>query len=338
VVRLVFCIAFLSLHVVTLLAPVASPPLHCSDPALPLPSGTPNAVQPAAIHNQLFINEVLLTPHSNWNCSEFNTYTPENDTWVELFNSQNQDFDLNVAQTTLNNGSTIFYLPLNAIIPAHGFLVLFPRIDSPFDSSKPVTLGLSIAGTLIDQVTIPVLDQDISYARIPDGSSTWQRTALPTIGASNNTSAATATPTPTYTPKPTHTPTPTHTPKPTHTPTPTHTPRPTKTSAATGKSTGANSNIGSYIYGASGMPADTNNASTSANDAQPAWPGLQLPSDNTSPTTPADQGSHIVSILPVSQTASNDDVLGKLLYSGIALILTLALYIGWRRYVKKRTS
>jgi len=84
------------------------------------------------------------------------------------------------------------------------------------------------------------------------------------------------------------------------------------------------------------MSTGAYNPSSSANEAQPAWPGLQLPGEDTSPTTSNDQGSRFASVLPVSQTADNGDMLSKLLYTGAAIILALALYIGWRRYVKKR--
>jgi hypothetical protein len=42
-------------------------------------------------------------------------------------------------------------------------------------------------------------------------------------------------------------------------------------------------------------------------------------------------------VLPVSQTADNGDISSKLLYTGAAIGLTLALYICWRRYMKKKS-
>jgi hypothetical protein len=47
---------------------------------------------------------------------------------------------------------------------------------------------LLIGGVTIDQVNIPSLPVDHSYARIPNGSNVWQITNTPTIDSSNNVS------------------------------------------------------------------------------------------------------------------------------------------------------
>ena len=47
---------------------------------------------------------------------------------------------------------------------------------------------LLIEGVTIDEIDIPSLNVDQSYARIPDGSSSWQITNTPTIDASNSIS------------------------------------------------------------------------------------------------------------------------------------------------------
>ena len=47
---------------------------------------------------------------------------------------------------------------------------------------------LLIGEVTIDQIDIPSLNIDQSYARIPDGSSSWQITNTPTIDASNSIS------------------------------------------------------------------------------------------------------------------------------------------------------
>jgi hypothetical protein len=48
-----------------------------------------------------------------------------------------------------------------------------------------VTLRFLIGDTTIDQVSLPALGADQSYARVPDGSNTWEITKSPTINASN---------------------------------------------------------------------------------------------------------------------------------------------------------
>src|SRR5260370_37029211 len=56
-----------------------------------------------------------------------------------------------------------------------------------------------IASTTIDQVKVPQLAADQSYARLTDGASKWQVSTNPTIDASNNSSTVSSTPTSTST-------------------------------------------------------------------------------------------------------------------------------------------
>jgi hypothetical protein len=153
---------------------------------------------PATQYGSLLINEVLTLPHSTWNCSESGTYTPINDAWVELYNPQNQPFDLYSVHSSLDSGpnTNAFYLPFGSAIAAHGHLVIFPRTSGAFLSTEGTILRLIINDVVIDEVNIPPLGADQSYARIRDGSSTWQVTGNPTIAASN-APAQQATPTPT---------------------------------------------------------------------------------------------------------------------------------------------
>ncbi len=156
-------------------APLTPPPVAGSVIVLPTQYGT------------LLINEVLTLPHSTWNCSESGTYTPVNDAWVELYNPQNQPFDLYSVHSSLDSGTNTnaFYLPFGSAIAAHGYLVVFPRTSGAFLSTEGTILRLIINDVVIDEVNIPRLGADQSYARIPDGSSTWQVTSNPTIDASN---------------------------------------------------------------------------------------------------------------------------------------------------------
>ncbi len=65
--------------------------------------------------------------------------------------------------------------------------MLFPSVFSGTLIIK-ANLRLIIAGVTIDQVNIPSLPIDQSYARITDGSKFWHITNTPTIDASNNPS------------------------------------------------------------------------------------------------------------------------------------------------------
>jgi hypothetical protein len=146
--------------------------------------------QPEATPHLIFINEVLSNPGSVWNCSDRGTSSSSNDAWVELYNPQNQAFDLSTVHSDLDSGAGstgYFFLPGTAIA-AHSFLVIFPPLSllaqSPSTPGSSL-LRLLINGTLVDQVSLIPLVSDTSYARMPDGGDTWQATDAPTINASN---------------------------------------------------------------------------------------------------------------------------------------------------------
>jgi hypothetical protein len=145
----------------------------------------------------VLLNEVLLDPQSTWNCSETGTDFIKEDSWIELYNPQNLPFNLYLVHAYLDSGpnTTIYYMPFGAVIAAHGFLVVFPRTVGNFAPTATPTLRLLIAGVTIDQVKVPKLAGDQSYARIVDGGSNWHVTNSPTIDASNDSSGASSTPT-----------------------------------------------------------------------------------------------------------------------------------------------
>jgi hypothetical protein len=174
----------------------ASTTPHPCAPLVPahLP-GSPGS--PPATPGIIFINEILNNPASNWNCSEpAGTSSLATDSWVELYNPQNQPFNLSANHAGLNSGpnTSTFYFSFGSAIASHGYLVVFP--DGPTDLLNPGNnLQFTIGGIEIDQVNIPALTSDASYARIPDGSTNWQITTNPTIDASNMSSTqVTATP------------------------------------------------------------------------------------------------------------------------------------------------
>lgn len=165
---------------------------HNCAPAIPPPvPGT--LTNPAATPGTLFINEVLLQPHSIWNCAETGGYFSTRDAWIELYNPQNQPLNLYAAHTYIDMGTSTgnYYLPFGTAIAAHGFLVLFPFYNATFRPTASMTFRLVIGATVIDQVAVPTLGPDQSYARTSDGGPVWQITAIPTIDASNGTAPVT---------------------------------------------------------------------------------------------------------------------------------------------------
>ena len=284
----------------------------CASVTPPAVSGT--LLQPPASHGILFINEALLTPHSTWNCSELGTYSDMKDTWIEIYNAQNQPFDLYSVHTSIDSGPNTnpFYLPFGSSIAPHGFLVVFPRLNSNFLATETSTWRLLIEGIPIDEVSIPMLGEDQAYARIPDGSSTWVITSKPTIDANNISSVLPPIPTRTKAEA-------------------TATAR-----AASGYTKSSGSNRGE-TSGSSGSnygnqsSSGTKNGQQQVDGVQPAWGSLQH-SAGTTVTASKDVPSSNTTLL-----VSNNglDVSHKIFLTLLVIALVAALFWCWRLF---RTS
>lgn len=173
-----------------------------------VPPAVSHPIPTQALRGNILINEALAQPESNWNCSEPpGVFSQEQDSWIELYNPQNQAIDLYAAhaQISLNGGSTSVLLPFGSAMAAHGFLVVFPQEHQTVAPPPSWNLVLSIDGVTIDQAAIPLLQPDQSYARVPDGTTTWLYAGNPTIDASNDASGQPVAPTPTRTSKTTGT-------------------------------------------------------------------------------------------------------------------------------------
>lgn len=279
--------------------------------APPVPPGIPGNPAPApAASGIIDINEVLLVPHSTWNCSETGTYFTTTDTWIELYNTQNQPFNLYAAHAIIDSGPTTnaYYFPLGASIAAHGFLVLFPRTNASFIATETSTLRLVISGVVVDQVPVPQLGPDQSYARTADGASSWQTTSTPTIDASNISLQATPPPTPIpATPTATFTSTKGH----------------SSGSGGTHGGTGTGRSIGtstSSTYGG-------NDTKALDNGVQPVWHNLQLPTVTSTPTTSISPTT-LSSSSPQSMTGL--DLPRRIALTLLVVVLASALFWCWR--------
>ena len=170
----------------TLISYASTVSMHGCAPLIP-PSVQGSPLPAPAIPGKLLINEVLSLPGSRWNCSEpQNSYSITSDSWIELYNPQSQPYNLYAAHATfeIDSSTKPFYLPLGSVIAPHGYLVLFPSMYS--GALINANVRLLIGGVTLDQVKIPSLPVDRSYARIPDGSNVWQITNTPTVDSSNN--------------------------------------------------------------------------------------------------------------------------------------------------------
>jgi hypothetical protein len=210
-------------------------------------------------------------------------------------------------------------LPFGTFIAPHGFLVVFPSSNTPiFHNTETYLRRLLINGVVIDQVTLPMLGTDQSYARIPDGALVWQVTGTPTIGTSND--PASPLPTPSITPAPTRI--------------PKH--HPTKGSA-TGSATGGTNQKATKNRASNTIDTTTNDTAgqpATADGTQPAWGYLQLPPGSSSSpeaTTSANTSDSTTATSPPS-TADNADLPRKVLLTSLAVVLACVLFLCWRRF------
>lgn len=302
----VLCLIVLVMSV-TISHAFATPSHGCAPLVPPAVSGP--LVQPPPVQGLLSINEVLVKPHSVWSCPDAGTSPPNTDIWVEIYNPQDQPFDLYSVHTSIDSGpnSQPFYLPFGAAIGPHAFLVVFPHISLLFSSSEVPILRLVIAGIIIDQIVVPSLGEDQSFARVPDGSNSWQITSQPTIDASNN-------PVPTVS-----------------TPTPTPRSHQKTTGQTTNTQTKGKTSKGTTGNASSGTSNDTNQPEL-VNGAQPTWTALQLPDPTaTLPVQPIPPPSTVVA----PQSSDAGDIPKKILITTGAVILPLLILL-WRRLFTKR--
>ena len=144
----------------------------------------------------LYVNEILAsnaagTPDPN---GEF-------DDWFEVYNPGSTPVDLGGMFVTddlavKNKWQIPATDPTASTVPAHGYLVIWAD-SQPDQGVVHVNFKLSASGEAIglytaalqtvDEVTFGAQTADISYARVPDGSSTWVLLTSPTPGATNGT-------------------------------------------------------------------------------------------------------------------------------------------------------
>jgi len=120
------------------------------------------------------------------------------DDWIELYNAL--ESDKNISGFAIYDDATRKYLlPAGTSIPSNGFLIINCNdagngLNANFKlSSSGETVYLeNVAGTLIDKVEFPSMNNGQSYARFPDGSFTMTITGNTSKATSNGDSQAPA--------------------------------------------------------------------------------------------------------------------------------------------------
>ncbi len=119
----------------------------------------------------------------------------EYDDWIELYNKGNDDIDISGFFLS-DNGQNLskYTLPENTILQADDYLIVWADEDGSQDglhanfklSKDGETIFLMDADTvIIDQITYPAQETDITYARKPNGTGDF-RSSAPTFSAKND--------------------------------------------------------------------------------------------------------------------------------------------------------
>ncbi|MDX9908169.1 MAG: lamin tail domain-containing protein [Mariniphaga sp.] len=121
----------------------------------------------------------------------------ENPDWIEIYNATTGAVDISGYKIYDNGGQEGTKpkkeIPAGTNLPPKGFYVIV--VDD--ESASGFGLGSggdqvwleNITGTVIDEVTIPALDENTSFGRYPDGDVNMQVLYIITPGAANNNSA-----------------------------------------------------------------------------------------------------------------------------------------------------
>ena len=151
-------------------------------------------VEPGA----LMINEIAPVPRSGLRDGD-----DDLSDWVELYNAGTQDIRLGRFALSDDESKPLKWIfPENAVIPAGGYYIVFcsgkdkieettlyPHTNFSINNEEETLILSTVAGELVDRVTVTGVDRDMSYGRDPNTLS-WRVFTVPTPGAPNNQAGA----------------------------------------------------------------------------------------------------------------------------------------------------
>jgi len=149
------------------------------------------AVTPEPIESDLVINEFMTA-----NMETVADQDEEYDDWVELYNNSSESVDL-TGYFLSDDGDDLakWTFPAGTTIEGNGYLIIWTDEDEEQAgihanfklSSVSETIYLVDAdGNILDEITYPEQNTDISYARFPNGTGDFQ-SMVPTFNAENTT-------------------------------------------------------------------------------------------------------------------------------------------------------
>lgn len=116
------------------------------------------------------------------------------DSWVELYNTTDNDFNLQGCCIGLNNEiSSAYKIPVDTVIPTKGHILIFCdkednllHTNFRLDSGKGDLYFFDVNGSVLDKIHLKKMPApNVAYGRISDGSAEWQYEIIPTAGQKN---------------------------------------------------------------------------------------------------------------------------------------------------------
>ena len=118
------------------------------------------------------------------------------DSWVELYNSGEQDVSIEgYSISKVNNIDSAYSIPVELIVPAHGYTLIYcdkeskkEHTDFRLNSDKPGTIYLwDNQGTLVDSLPYPeMISPEVSWGRLPNLPDSLSHFRISTPGKENN--------------------------------------------------------------------------------------------------------------------------------------------------------
>lgn len=149
---------------------------------------------------QVFINEVMSS-----NDRTISDEDGEFKDWIELYNSSDSEVYLKGMYLSDDIKKLNKWQFSQGKIPAKGFILIWASSKNKVGADGQIHTNFSISadgeelilsnsnGQIVDSISVPPLDKDLSYARIPDGSDNWEITGN-TTPRNNNVYIETLTP------------------------------------------------------------------------------------------------------------------------------------------------
>jgi hypothetical protein len=140
---------------------------------------------PTSIPGRVVINEVLIRPHYDWNRSG---EADVGDEFIELYNHGPAAVDLGgwILDDLAGGGAPPYALPHRIILPGKRIAFFRSQTGISLNDAGDVVRLMAPDGRLIDQIQyIRVRAFNLSYGRLPDGSSDFAYGLWPTPGAIN---------------------------------------------------------------------------------------------------------------------------------------------------------